>query len=92
MKMKAKMFNRESAKCLKERKSYYAQAKKALKSGNEEGSRLYLESANQKSSEAMKYQRISTRLETLAGKVGSNFKSQDVRPHNPLLPEFSQSR
>jgi len=78
MKMKAKMFHRESQKCIKEKKSHYTQAKKALKAGNEEGARLFLESAQQKDSESMKYLTIANRLEALSGKVGANFKSQDV--------------
>merc|ERR1712032_849870 len=91
MKMKAKMFQRESQKCLKEQKTFYAQAKKALTAGNEEGARLYLESANQKKSESMKYQRVSTRLETLAGKVGANFKSQDMINHLGQITPFLEA-
>lgn len=72
------MFQRESGKALKDKKMYYDKAKKALQAGNEEGCRLYLESAQQKDSESMKYLKISNRLEALAGKVGANYKSQDV--------------
>lgn len=78
MKIKSKMFHRESTKAGKEKKVYYDKAKKALKQGNEEGARLFLESAQQKSSESMKYLKIANRLEALSGKVGANFKSQDV--------------
>jgi charged multivesicular body protein 1 len=72
------MFHRESTRAAKEKKTYYDKAKKALKQGNEEGARLFLESAQQKSSESMKYLKIANRLEALSGKVGANFKSQDV--------------
>ena len=79
MKIQSKQFARQSAKAAKEKKAYYEKAKKALKSGNEEGARLFLESASQKGSEQMKYQRISNRMEALSGKVKANFNSQDVR-------------
>lgn len=88
MRIKSKMFHRESGKALKEKKQYYDKAKKALKAGNEEGARLYLESANSKASESMKYLRIANRLEALSGKVGANFKSQDVSLTNPSNPKF----
>jgi charged multivesicular body protein 1 len=78
MKMKAKMFHRESQKCLKEKQAHVAKAKKCLQQGNEEGARLFLESANTKDSESMKYLKVANRLEALSAKVGSNFKTQDV--------------
>lgn len=78
MRMKAKMFHRESQKCLKEKKQHVDKAKKCLQQGNEEGARLYLESANTKDSESMKYLKVANRLEALSAKVGSNFKTQDV--------------
>ena len=80
MRMKSKMFHRESQKALKEKKTYVDKAKKCLQQGNEEGAKLFLESANNKDSESMKYLKVANRLEALAGKVGSNFKSQDVSP------------
>lgn len=79
MKMKAKMFHRESQKCLKEKKTHIDKAKKCLQQGNEEGARLFLESANTKDSESMKYLKVANRLEALSAKVGSNYKTQDVR-------------
>lgn len=78
MRMKAKMFHRESQKSLKEKKTFVDKAKACLKQNNEEGAKLYLESANTKDSESMKYLKIANRLETLSAKVGSNYKSQDV--------------
>lgn len=78
MRMKAKMFHRESGKCLKEKQAHIAKAKKCLQQGNEEGARLFLESANTKDSESMKYLKIANRLEALSAKVGGNFKTQDV--------------
>lgn len=78
MRMKAKMFHRESQKCLKEKKTFVDKAKKCLQQGNEEGARLFLESANNKDSESMKYLKIANRLEALSAKVGGNFKTQDV--------------
>lgn len=78
MRMKGKMFHRESQKCLKEKKTFVDKAKKCLQQGNEEGARLFLESANNKDSESMKYLKIANRLEALSAKVGGNFKTQDV--------------
>jgi charged multivesicular body protein 1 len=78
MRMKAKMFQRESQKCEKEKKAFIDKAKKYLQQGNQEGARLNLESANTKTTEAMKYMTISNRLEALSAKVGSNYKTQDV--------------
>lgn len=78
MRMKAKMFHRESQKASKEKKTYVDRAKKCLQQGNEEGAKLFLESANTKDSESMKYLKIANRLEALTAKVGSNYKTQDV--------------
>ena len=85
MRMKAKTFHRESAKSIKEKKTYVDKAKKCLQQGNEEGARLFLESANNKDSESMKYLKIANRLEALSAKVGSNYKSQDVTSNNASL-------
>jgi hypothetical protein len=83
MKMKAKMFQRESLKCEKDKKAFIDKAKKYLQQGNQEGARLNLESANTKSVEAMKYMTIANRLEALSAKVGSNYKTQDVLAFHP---------
>lgn len=83
MRMKSKMFHRESQKALKEKKTFVDKAKKCLQQGNEEGARLFLESANNKDSESMKYLKIANRLEALSAKVGTNFKSQDVKHELP---------
>jgi charged multivesicular body protein 1 len=85
MRMKGKMFHRESQKCLKEKKTFVDKAKKCLQQGNEEGARLFLESANNKDSESMKYLKIANRLEALSAKVGGNFKTQDVSDNLPQL-------
>lgn len=90
MRMKAKMFHRESAKCVKEKKTFVDKAKKCLQQGNDEGARLFLESANTKDGESMKYMKIANRLEALSAKVGSSYKTQDVglcvtSAHEPSL-------
>lgn len=78
MRMKAKLFMRESQRCQKEKKAHVEKAKKCLQQGNEQGARLFLESANTKESEAMKYMTISNRLDAMSAKVGSNYKTQEV--------------
>ena len=78
MRIKSKMFLRESQKCIKEKQQHITKAKKCLQQGNEEGARLFLESAATKESESQKYLKISNRLEALSAKVGSNYKTQDV--------------
>jgi len=64
MKMKSKMFNRQAANSLKEKTAYYNKAKQMLKSGNEEGARMYLELAQQKDNENKQMMRMAVRLET----------------------------
>jgi len=48
MKMSSKRMARESAKSLKESNAYMKKAKEALKKNNEEGAKLYLQSAASK--------------------------------------------
>jgi charged multivesicular body protein 1 len=67
MKMKAKMFERESKKSEKEKKKQLDKAKLCLKQGNEEGAKLFCDLAQQKHSEQMQYLKMSARLEVLSG-------------------------
>lgn len=51
MKINSKRMNRESAKAMKESQNYMKKAKEALKKNNEEGAKMYLQSAASKRSE-----------------------------------------
>jgi charged multivesicular body protein 1 len=55
MKMASKKMNRESAKSMKESQQYMKKAKEALKKNNEEGAKLYLQSAASKRAECRLY-------------------------------------
>jgi len=89
MKMKGKQFSRESGKCDKEKDKYIVKAKEALKKGNEEGARLFLELAQQKKSESMNYLRMSARLEHLAANIKSKNASmtmvEELNRFTPIL-------
>lgn len=91
MRMKAKMFDRESAKALKEKDKYYKQAKDALQKGNEEGAHMFLELAQQKQNEYMQYLRLSHRLQALQGQLSSKTKNvdmiNDLSKFTPILME-----
>ena len=51
MKINSKRMNRESAKAMKESQGYMKKAKEALKKNNEEGAKMYLQSAASKRAE-----------------------------------------
>lgn len=78
MKMKAKMFERESNKSEKEKKKQLEKAKACLKKGNEEGAKLFCDLAQQKHSEQMQYMKMSVRLEVLAGQIKSKTNSMEM--------------
>ena len=78
MKMKSKMFTRQSQKAAKEKTKYYEMAKKQLKSGNQEGAQMYLELANQKDQETKQMLRMGIRLETLAIQIKAKQNSVDM--------------
>merc|ERR1711982_103382 len=78
MKMKSKMFHRQADKALKEKKKYYEQAKKQLKTGNQEGAQMYLELCNQKDQENKQMMRMAVRLEALSVQMKSKQNSVDM--------------
>jgi len=87
MKMKSKMFTRQSNKALKEKDQYYGRAKKELSKGNEEGAKMFLELANTKQAEYMQFMRMGVRLETLAVKLKGNQNSVEMMNQlNALTP------
>ena len=51
MKINSKRLNRESAKAMKDSQNYMKKAKQALKKNNEDGAKLYLQSAASKRAE-----------------------------------------
>ena len=95
MKMKSKQFARESTKSDKEKDKNVQKAKDALKKGNEEGARLYLELANQKKSESMNYLKMSARLDHLAANIKSKNASMqmvgELSNFTPLLQLQAES-
>merc|ERR1712232_25558 len=87
MSMKSKMFNRQAGKALKEKGQYYTKAKGMLKSGNEEGARMYLELAQQKENEHKQMLQMAVRLETLAVKIKASNNSVGMVDHlNDITP------
>lgn len=92
MKMKSKMFHRESSKSMKAKKKYLNKAKACLKKGNEEGAQLNCEMAQQKHSEGMQYMRMGHRLEVIAGQVKSKSKSMEMMDSlNQFTPYLQQA-
>jgi charged multivesicular body protein 1 len=92
MKMKAKMFERESNKAEKEKKKQLDKAKLCLKKGNEEGARLYCDLAQQKHNESMQYMKMSHRLEVVAGQIKSKTKSMELMDSlNQFTPFLQQA-
>lgn len=93
MKMKSKMFSRESNKAMKEKKKQLEKAKICLKKGEEEGAKLYCDLAQQKHNEGMQYLKMSHRLEVIAGQVKSKTKSMEMmdslNQFTPFLQEAS---
>merc|ERR1712183_210917 len=81
MKMKSKMFTKQAAKALKEKGQYYQKAKGLMKSGNEEGARMYLELAQQKDAENKQFMRMGVRLETLQVQISSRNNSVEMTNH-----------
>merc|ERR1711982_168215 len=79
--MKSKMFSRSAQKALKEKTAYYNKAKTLLKTGNEEGARMYLELAQQKDAENKQMMRMAIRLETLQVQISSKNNSADMVNH-----------
>lgn len=55
MKINSKRMNRESAKAMKESQAYMKKAKEALKKNNEEGAKMYLQSAASKRAECNRF-------------------------------------
>merc|ERR1712183_541487 len=87
MKMKSKMFTKQAAKALKEKGQYYQKAKGLMKSGNEEGARMYLELAQQKDAENKQFMRMGVRLETLQVQISSRNNSVEMTNHlNQITP------
>ena len=92
MKMKSKMFERESNKAEKEKKKQLEKAKAALKKGNEEGAKLFCDLAQQKHSEQMQYLKMSARLEVLAGQIKSKTNSMEMMNQlNQFTPFLQQA-
>jgi len=93
MKMKSKMFSRESNKAMKDKKKQLEKAKACLKKGEEEGARLYCDLAQQKHNEGMQYLKMSHRLEVISSQVKSKFKSMEMmdslNQFTPFLTEAS---
>ena len=87
MKLKSKMFNNQAKRAEKAKAKYYADAKKQLHKGNEEGAQSYLELANQKDQENKQMMRMAVRLETLSVQIKSKQNSVDmVNNLNTITP------
>ena len=87
LKMKSKTFQRQSGRCLKEKEKYYKQAKDALKKGNEEGAKMFLELAQTKENENMQYMRMATRLEAISCKLKGQMNNMEmIGSLNELTP------
>ena len=71
LKMNSKRMTRESAKSMKESQNYMKKAKEALKKNNEDGAKLYLQTAASKRAEAMNVQRMAMKMEFIAGNMKS---------------------
>jgi charged multivesicular body protein 1 len=72
MKMQAKSLERASNKSHKEAQDIVKKAKAALKKGNEEGAKLYLQAASQKTKEAQNLLRTAHRLEAVTTQIKMN--------------------
>lgn len=92
MKMKSKMFERESNKAEKEKKKQLEKAKACLKKGNEEGAKLFCDLAQQKHNEQMQYMKMGVRLEVVAGQIKSKTNSMEMMNSlNQFTPFLQQA-
>jgi len=72
MRMQAKMLERTSKKSEKEAAQQVKKAKDALKKGNEEGAKLYLQNADMKHKESLNLIRTAHRLEAVTTQIKAN--------------------
>jgi charged multivesicular body protein 1 len=92
MKMKSKMFLRESQKSEKEEKKQLEKAKLCLKKGNEEGAKLFCDLAQQKRNESLQYMKMGVRLEVIAGQIKSKTTSMEMMNSlNQFTPFLQQA-
>jgi len=64
--MQSKQCQKNHQKALKEKDELYQKARAQMKSGNEEGARMYLELVQQKEQEAKQQQQMAVRLEAMS--------------------------
>lgn len=79
MKMSAKRFENESKRANKEAEKYIANARNAVKKGNDEDARLYLTQADQKQKEATQLHRMSNKVQFIAGNIKNQASNQQMQ-------------
>lgn len=91
MKMQAKMLERTAKKSEKESQQQVKKAKDALKKGNEEGAKLYLQNASMKNNESLNLIRTAHRLEAVTTQIKANQNNtamtQQLKNLTPLLQQ-----
>jgi charged multivesicular body protein 1 len=72
MRLTAKRYNMESRKAEKEKEKNIQKARQCLKRGDEEGAKLFAQSAANKDRERLQCIQMSHRIEAIAGNIKSN--------------------
>eukprot|EP00331_Platyophrya_macrostoma_P024668 CAMPEP_0176437400 /NCGR_PEP_ID=MMETSP0127-20121128/18597_1 /TAXON_ID=938130 /ORGANISM="Platyophrya macrostoma, Strain WH" /LENGTH=209 /DNA_ID=CAMNT_0017821015 /DNA_START=122 /DNA_END=751 /DNA_ORIENTATION=- len=91
LRMKSKQLERESNRSKKESEKEVVKAKAALKKNNEEGAKLYLQTAQMKHQESINYQKMANRMEAISTQIKTNMNNtkmvEQLRNMTPLLQQ-----
>jgi len=91
MRMQAKMLERTAKKSEKEAAQQVKKAKDALKKGNEEGAKLYLQNASMKNKESLNLIKTAHRLEAVTTQIKANQNNMamtaQLKSLTPLLQQ-----
>ncbi len=78
LKYTAKSLVRQAKKCENEEKSEKLKVKKAIEKGNMDGARIYAQNAIRKHNEQLNYMRLSSRLDAVVARLGTQSKMQTI--------------
>ncbi|KAL3693251.1 hypothetical protein R1sor_006902 [Riccia sorocarpa] len=78
LKYTAKSLVRQAKKCEKEEKAEKLKVKKAIEKGNMDGARIYAQNAIRKHNEQLNYLRLSSRLDAVVSRLGTQSKMQTI--------------
>ena len=78
LKFTSKTLVRSAKKCEKEEKNEKLKVKKAIEKGNMDGARIYAQNAIRKHNEQLNYLRLSSRLDAVVARLGTQSKMQTI--------------